>query len=105
MSKSISTLGIHKILRDYLQDGMCWSDKKTTPSVVIHNVNNFPLGMGIFNDSNKFVNDSNYIKVEYSVFMNDKKNVRSHIENISCHIDSDNLVTYIRDYKLNSLEI
>jgi|APGre2960657423_1045063.scaffolds.fasta_scaffold03660_4 hypothetical protein len=105
MSKSISTLGIHKILRDYLQDGMCWSDKKTKPIVVIHNVNNFPLGMGIFNDSDKFVNDSNYIKVEYSVFISDKKSVSSHMENISCHIDSDNLVTYIRDYKLNSLEI
>lgn len=87
MSKS--TFGIHKILRHYLKDGMCWPDKKTTPIVVIHNY--FKSGWGY--------------KVEYSVFMNDKKNVRSHIENISCHIDSDNLVTYIRDYKLNSLEI
>lgn len=105
MSKSISTLGIHKILRDYLQNGMCWSDKKTEPIVVIHDVDNFPLGMGIFNDSDKFVNDSKYIKVEYSVFMSDKKSVSTYMKNISCHIDSDNLVTYIRDYKLNSLEI
>ena len=35
MSKS--TFGIHKILRHYLKDGMCWPDKKTTPIVVIHN--------------------------------------------------------------------
>ena len=49
--------------------------------------------------------NSNYIKVEYSVFMSDKKSVSCYMENISCHIDSDNLVTYIRDYKLNSLEI
>jgi hypothetical protein len=87
MSKS--KLGIHKILRDYLKDGMCWPDKKTTPIVVIHNYCKSGWGH----------------KVEYSVFMNDKKSVRPHIENISCHIDSDNLVTYIRDYKLNSLEI
>jgi hypothetical protein len=76
-----------KVVRDYLKDGMCWSDKKTEPIVIIKSVNKF---------------DDHY-KVEYSVFIRDKRGVTPHMENITCTIHLENLLPYMRDNKLKEL--
>ena len=76
-----------KVVRDYLRDGMCWSDKKTKPHVIIKSVNKF---------------DDHY-KVEYSVFIEDKRGVTPHMENITCTIHNENLIPYMRDNKLKEL--
>ena len=78
---------MYKVVRDYLRDGMCWSDKKTKPHVIIKSVNKF---------------DDHY-KVEYSVFIEDKGGVTPHMENITCTIHNENLIPYMRDNKLKEL--
>ena len=80
---------MNKVVRDYLKAGMIWSDKKTEPHVVIKSVNKF----------------DDYVKVEYSVFVEDKRGVTPHMENITCTIHMENLLPYMRDSKLNELGI
>ena len=59
------------------------------PHVVIKSVNKF----------------DDYVKVEYSVFVEDKRGVTPHMENITCTIHMENLLPYMRDNKLNELGI
>ena len=80
---------MNSVVRDYLQDGMIWSDKKSEPQVVIKSVYKF----------------SDQYKVEYSVFVKDKRGVTPHMENITCTIHLENLLPYMRDNKLNELGI
>jgi hypothetical protein len=77
------------VVRNYLQDGMIWSDKKSEPLVVIKSVYKF----------------GDQYKVEYSVFVKDKRGVTPHMGNITCTIHLENLMPYIRDNKLNELGI
>ena len=80
---------MNSVVRDYLQDGMIWSDKKSEPQVVIKSVYKF----------------SDQYKVEYSVFVKDKRGITPHMENITCTIHVENLLPYMRDNKLNELGI
>jgi hypothetical protein len=82
---------MNKVVRDYLKAGMIWSDKAMSISSVV-----------VIKSVNKF---DNYVKVEYSVFIKDKRGVTPHMENITCTIHSENLMPYIRDNKLNQLGI
>ena len=79
---------MNAVVRNYLQDGMIWSDKKSEPQVVIKSVYKF----------------GDQYKVEYSVFVKDKRGVTPHMENITCTIHLENLLPYIRDNKLNELK-
>ena len=80
---------MNSAVRNYLQDGMIWSDKKSEPQVVIKSVYKF----------------GDQYKVEYSVFVEDKRGITPHMENITCTIHLENLLPYIRDNKLNELGI
>ena len=80
---------MNAVVRNYLQDGMIWSDKKSEPQVVIKSVYKF----------------GDQYKVEYSVFVKDKRGITPHMENITCTIHLENLLPYIRDNKLNELGI
>ena len=80
---------MNSVVRDYLKDGIIWSDKKSEPQVVIKSVYKF----------------GDQYKVEYSVFIKDKRGVTPHMENITCTIHVENLLPYMRDNKLNELGI
>ena len=80
---------MNKVVRDYLKAGMIWSDKKSEPQVVIKSVYKF----------------GDQYKVEYSVFVKDKRGITPHMENITCTIHLENLLPYMRDNKLNQLGI
>lgn len=78
-----------KIVRSYLEDGMTWSDKKTTPFVVIESIGS---------------NEIDFVKVTYSVFSKDKSgNVSQILKNITTTILHCNLLPYMRDSKLEQL--
>jgi hypothetical protein len=79
-----------KIIKGYLEDGMCWSHKETTPFVVIEDV-----------ISNL---DYDYVKVNYSVFFKDKNcDVFPYMKNITTTIFNESLIPYMRDNKLKEL--
>ena len=79
-----------KIIKGYLEDGMCWSHKETTPFVVIEDV-----------ISNL---DYDYVKVNYSVFFKDKNgDVFPYMKNITATIFNESLIPYMRDNKLKEL--
>lgn len=78
-----------KIVRSYLEDGMTWSDKKTTPFVVIEGISS---------------NEIDFVKVTYSVFSKDKSgNVSQIMKNITATILHCNLLPCMRDSKLEQL--
>ena len=84
-----------KIIKGYLEDGMCWSNKETTPFVIIE-------------DEHKgydfLMNKLGYIKVNYSVCFKDKNgNIFNHMKNITTTIYNESLIPYMRDYKLKEL--
>ena len=79
-----------KIIKGYLEDGMLWSHKETTPFVIIEDV-----------ISNL---DYDYVKVNYSVFFKDKNgDVFPYMKNITATIFNESLIPYMRDYKLKEL--
>ena len=79
-----------KIIKGYLEDGMLWSHKETTPFVIIEDV------IGNL--------DYDYVKVNYSVFFKDKNgDVFPYMKNITATIFNESLIPYMRDYKLNEL--
>ena len=79
-----------KIIKGYLEDGMLWSHKETTPFVIIEDV-----------ISNL---DYDYVKVNYSVFFKDKNgDVFPYMKNITTTIFNESLIPYMRDYKLKEL--
>ena len=90
-----------KIIKGYLEDGMCWSHKETTPFVVIDNIHSGPVPKLL--ENGKFSN-LDYIKVNYSVFFKDKNgNTFSYMKNITATIFNESLIPYMRDYKLKEL--
>ena len=67
-----------KIIKGYLEDGMLWSHKETTPFVIIEDV-----------ISNL---DYDYVKVNYSVFFKDKNgDVFPYMKNITATIFNERL--------------
>lgn len=79
-----------KIIKGYLEDGMLWSHKETTPFVIIEDV-----------ISNL---DYDYVKVNYNVFFKDKNgDVFPYMKNITATIFNESLIPYMRDYKLKEL--
>jgi hypothetical protein len=85
----------HKIIKDYLEDGMCWSNKETTPFVVIDNIQSV---------LDCTVNKLDYIKVNYSVLFWDKNdNIFPYMKNITATIFNESLIPYMRDKKLKEI--
>jgi len=81
-----------KIIKGYLEDGMIWPNKETTPFVVIDN-NEVGTHKG-----------SDYVKVNYSVFFKDKNgNVFPYMKNITATIYNESLIPYMRDNKLKEI--
>lgn len=84
-----------KIIKGYLEDGMCWSHKETTPFVVIEDVELKHLSRNL---------DYDYVKVNYSVFFKDKNgDVFPYMKNITTTIFNESLIPYMRDNKLKEL--
>lgn len=84
-----------KIIKGYLEDGMCWSHKETTPFVVIE-------------DEHKgydfLMNKLGYIKVNYSVCFKDKNgDIFPYMKNITTTIFNESLIPYMRDNKLKEI--
>ena len=91
----------HKIIKGYLEDGMMWPNKETTPFVVIDNIHPGPVPKLLGNG--KFSN-LDYIKVNYSVFFKDKNgDVFPYMKNITATIFNESLIPYIRDNKLKEI--
>ena len=87
-----------KIIKGYLEDGMCWSNKETTPFVVLTYLEDEHKGYDFL------MNKLGYIKVNYSVFFKDKNgNTFSYMKNITTTIFNESLIPYMRDYKLKEL--
>jgi hypothetical protein len=77
-----------KIIKGYLEDGMCWSNKETTPFVIIE-------------DAHK---GNDHVKVNYSVLFWDKNdNIFPYMKNITTTIYNEDLIPYMRDKKLKEL--
>jgi hypothetical protein len=84
----------HKIIKDYLEDGMCWSNKETTPFVIIEDAHK---GSGL-------MSNLDYVKVNYSVLFWDKNdNIFPYMKNITTTIYNEDLIPYMRDKKLKEL--
>ena len=85
----------HKIIKGYLEDGMCWYHKETTPFVVIDNIHSV---------LDCTVNKLDYINVRYSVFFKDKNgDVFPYMKNITATIFNQSLIPYMRDNKLKEI--
>jgi hypothetical protein len=85
----------HKIIKGYLEDGMCWYPKETTPFVVIDNIHSV---------LDCTVNKLDYINVRYSVFFKDKNgDVFPYMKNITATIFNESLIPYMRDKKLKEI--
>jgi hypothetical protein len=85
----------HKIIKDYLEDGMMWANKETTPFVVIDNIQSV---------LDCTVNKLDYINVRYSVFFKDKNgDVFPYMKNITATIFNQSLIPYMRDNKLKEI--
>jgi len=85
----------HKIIKYYLEDGMMWANKETTPFVVIDNIHSV---------LDCTVPKLDYIKVNYSVCFKDKNgDVFPYMKNITTTIFNESLIPYIRDKKLKEL--
>ena len=90
-----------KIIKGYLEDGMCWPHKETTPFVIIEDVYQAAGGSLIPLISNL---DYDYVKVNYSVFFKDKNgDVFPYMKNITTTIFNESLIPYMRDNKLKEL--
>jgi hypothetical protein len=84
-----------KIIKGYLEDGMMWTNKETTPFVVIDNIHSV---------LDCTVPKLDYIKVNYSVFFKDKNgNTFSYMKNITATIFNESLIPYMRDKKLKEI--
>lgn len=90
-----------KIIKGYLEDGMIWSNKETTPIVFIVDIHPGPVPKPL--DNGKF-SHLHHIKVTYSVFFKDKNgNVFPYMKNITATIYNESLIPYMRDNKLKEI--